>query len=424
MKRRMNRRVLGGLIAAVLVTSAVSAWACSVPVFRYALERWTSDTYHVIVFYRGELTEEQQRAVDALRPEGLAGEKFANVQVHAFDIDALDPANDEDAQLLALWEEEQKDTLPLMVAYYPFQSLARGSIWSGPPTMDAVERLLDSPVRRETARRILKGDTAVWVFLEGGDKQRDDEKFRVLEENLRRAEKTLKLPEIDEQDVADGLVTIDPAKLKVRFSAIRLSRDDPREEMFVNMLLLSEEGLTDAEFDGQPMAFPIFGRGRALYALVGDGIAEGTIFDGCAFLIGPCTCQVKAQNEHGVDMLTAVDWDGLIQPAVQIDQELPPLSGLGAFAMTKTTANGGGNVDGNGHVSGNGNGGDAAGPVKSSGDDDEQAATSPNRPETRADTPSTGSGSSSMMTTTLIVLALAVIGVVLGSIYLTRQPTA
>ncbi|TWW12353.1 hypothetical protein E3A20_01920, partial [Planctomyces bekefii] len=35
------------------------------------------------------------------------------------------------------------------------------------------------------------------------------------------------------------------------------------------------------------------GRGRVLYALVGDGIAEGTIAAACDFLTGPCSCQVK-----------------------------------------------------------------------------------------------------------------------------------
>jgi hypothetical protein len=375
-----------------------------VPVFRYALERWTADNYQIIIFHDGKLTDEQQAVVDDLVSD--ADKQSANVVVHSFVVNAIDPQKD--PGLIELWQAEQTETLPRMVAYYPPQSMARGSIWSGALTKEAVSRLLDSPVRREVARRILKGETAVWVFLEGGDKKLDDEKFEVLEKNLRQAERTLKLPEIEEQDIADGLVTIDPDQLKIKFSAIRLSRDNPQEEMFVQMLLRSEEGLLDEEFAGKPMAFPLFGRCRALYALVGDGIVEETILVACAFLIGPCTCQVKAQNEHGVDMLTSVDWDGLIEPAVEIDKELPPLSGLGAFVTANT--------------SGNGETGAANEPVAViSGN--EHNSVSAGGSELRAESSSGDGSSSSVVTTTLIVLGLGMIGVIFSSVLLTRKAT-
>ena len=47
-------RLLKTAVALVLV--AVVAEACSVPVFRYALERWQADPYEVFVFHRGPLT--------------------------------------------------------------------------------------------------------------------------------------------------------------------------------------------------------------------------------------------------------------------------------------------------------------------------------------------------------------------------------
>jgi len=253
---------------------------------------------------------------------------------------------------------------------------------------------------REAARRILKGETAVWIFIEGGDKKRDDEKFALLEKNLRKAERTLKLPEIEEKDVADGLVTIDPAELKLHFSTIRLSRDNPQEAFLIQMLLRSEEGLFDKEFAGQPMTFPLFGRCRSLYALVGDGIVEGTLLEACAFLIGPCTCEVKAQNEHGVDLLASVDWDGLIEPTVEIDKELPPLMGLGAFVAAP-----------NGE------------PASSKIVGEEKITAAPATPTTTSVTgnESIDTSSSGVSMATLLVIALGVIGVVGGSVFLTRK---
>ena len=44
---------------AVLLSAAIAA-ACNVPVFRYALERWQNDLYHVVVFHKGELAGEDK----------------------------------------------------------------------------------------------------------------------------------------------------------------------------------------------------------------------------------------------------------------------------------------------------------------------------------------------------------------------------
>jgi hypothetical protein len=86
---------------------------------------------------------------------------------------------------------------------------------------------------------------------------------------------------------------------------VTLDRDDPREQALLEMLLASE---TDLEHLDQPMAFPVIGRGRVLYALVGKGIFEDTIAIASRFVVGPCSCQVKDQNP-GFDLLMNVDWD-------------------------------------------------------------------------------------------------------------------
>ena len=78
------------------------------------------------------------------------------------------------------------------------------------------------------------------------------------------------------------------------------------------------------------MAFPIFGRGRALYALVGKGINNDTIDAAGTDLTGPCTCTIKEQNP-GIDMLMPVAWDELVERLPEADTPLPPLVGLTGF---------------------------------------------------------------------------------------------
>lgn len=326
----MKKKSIVFLVSMACLVTALPVWACSVPVFRYALERWQADPYEVVVFHRGSMTTEQQTLSDQLSEQGKAGKVHANLNLTTVDLDA-----DPDPRLLQIWEEQQEATLPWMVVKYPTQTRIPVDMFAGPLAEENVSKLLDSPLRREIARRLLTGDTAVWVLLESGDQQQDDAAFKLVEQQAKHLATVLKLPEIDEADLDE--VSIDPTALTLQFSTVRLSRENPDETMLVNMLLGSEEDLRDLE---GAMAFPVFGRGRVLYSLIGEGITEENLEQAGVDLTGPCTCTVKDQNP-GVDLVMAVDWDNLVDRQVEIDKELPPLSGLGGFAATEdSTADG------------------------------------------------------------------------------------
>ena len=101
-----------------------------------------------------------------------------------------------------------------------------------------------------------------------------------------------------------------------------------------------------AGFD-EPIAFPIFGRGRVLYGLIGEGIASDVIDEASLFLTGACSCEVKEQNP-GVDLLMSVDWDRLITTQYEIDRELPPLAGFVGMNERASMAAPEGNVEASG----------------------------------------------------------------------------
>jgi len=306
----------------VALLAAVATWACSVPVFRYALERWPADDYHAVVFHRGPLSPEQQAVVTRLSQEGLAGEKFANVETHLVDLD-----DDPSPEWLGLWLAQGSNALPWMAVMYPPVSSVPVALWTGPLESTPVEQLLDSPARQEIAKRLIQGQSAVWALLEVGDKAKDDAAEKLLQERLAHLQGVLQLPTLEQEDITSGLVSVSQEELQVGFSIVRLSRNDPAEAILARMLLGTEEDLKDLN---EPMAFPIFGRGRALYALVGRGINHETIDEACSFLIGACSCQVKELNP-GVDLLISADWDHLVQTAFNADRELPALTGLVGF---------------------------------------------------------------------------------------------
>src|SRR5690606_30723445 len=108
---------------------------------------------------------------------------------------------------------------------------------------------------------------------------------------------------------------------------------DAAEEVLLQMLLRCEPDLLPREGEEiRPMVFPIFGRARALYALVGGGIHPVPIERAAQFLTGPCSCQVKAENP-GVDLLLAARWDDLVTTDSLPDRPPPELVGLEGFVV-------------------------------------------------------------------------------------------
>jgi len=318
-----NRTRLTILIAWLpfLLLFTVSATACNVPVFRYALERWPADYYEVVVFHRGPLTGEDTAAVERLRNGSFDEVPFANYRVQTADLSAGAPP-----AMLELWETLDSPDLPCIAVRYPESMPMRRSIWTGRLSGDAVNALVDSPLRQEIARRIMDGESAVWVILESGDTTRDEKAVDFLESQLADIEETLTLP--GPVDGTYGLSAVDVMggpEVRVDFSVVRLSRDDPAESIFVAMLMHTEPDLF--EYESHPMAFPVYGRGRALFALVGDGITGRNIQMACEFITGACSCEVKALNP-GVDILIVADWERAILESWIQDADLPPLIGL------------------------------------------------------------------------------------------------
>ncbi len=296
-----------------VATSAAWVMGCSVPVFRYALERWAPDTFEATVFHRGGLDPAQRNAVR------LLATSHANLKVSVVDLETeKDPAR------LEIWAEQETEELPWLYVTYPPAHPVAVELAAGPLEEKLAQEIVGSSLRKGIADQLVAGETTVWVLLEEGDQSRDDAAWDLLSRELERLESTLELPTIEQEDIDAGLIAIDENELKISFSAVRLSRENTEDEMLVRMLLDTEEDLIDAE---GPMVFPVFGRGRVLYGLVGKGIAPDTIEAAAAYLVGSCSCQVKEDNP-GVDVLMAMNWDDLVESTMETDRELPELAGI------------------------------------------------------------------------------------------------
>ncbi len=298
--------------------------ACQVPVFRYALERWTVDTYELVIVPRtGGLTPEENSALDFLKEASGSMEVPLNLKIRI----------DESA--------ENNTKAATASLFYPgkIRGFETKPIWTGNLTNENAYRLVDSPLRRELAKRILKGESAIWLLIESGDKAKDDAAAAMLEKEMARAKKELKIPDgvVGQNELAAGAeapansdnILQSDVPLKIDFSMIRVNRLNQDEAIFLKMFLNLEDDLGD--WSKEPMAFPVFGRGRVLEPLIGRGITPDNILEHSGYLCGACSCEVKEQNP-GMDLLLAVNWDAAIDGSqVIIDKVLPPLEGTAAL---------------------------------------------------------------------------------------------
>lgn len=300
--------------------------ACKIPVFRYALERWPPDAYEVAILHRGPLSDSDNQLVEKLREAAQAETNPANVTVLTVDLDQQASAEGAGESLAKKYGHV---ALPHMVVHYPPLGPERWEAWSGLLGSNNVNRLIDSPLRRQIIERLLAGDSAVWVLIECGDAKQDDAAEETLRQELKRMEQTLELPPLELLEAEQEFQYDTAVELRIGFTLFRLRRDDPSEQAFLSMLLRSESDLMDFQ---EPIVIPIFGRGRTFFALVGRGIDAGNIEDSCRFICGDCSCQVKQQNP-GIDMLFAVNWDESVRGSAFRDVELPELTGVGGLEI-------------------------------------------------------------------------------------------
>lgn len=234
---------------------------CDIPVFQYALDFWSPGQYEVTVFY-----------------QGAPGEK-----------DAITLLEEAEAHANFLLRKKVVNAAPCMEVRLPSQQM----VYKTALTKNEAEKLLDSPARQRISHLILNGTSVAWVYIRSGDHTAGD----LLLPFLKELEKNFPLSD---------QVSLDPRELS--FSCVEVDPEDPKEAAFIQMLLGTEEDLPQY-LGKEPMAFPVFGRGRALYGLVGKGITRENVLEACQYLTGPCSCLVKELNP-GMDLLMRADWDG------------------------------------------------------------------------------------------------------------------
>jgi hypothetical protein len=289
-----------GLVLCAVCLTCPTLRACSVPVFRYALERWPAARYDLLIFHRGPLSSSDRDAVRRIESDAAR----ANVTVRPVELDAKI-----DGDLRAVWDREGKAAeVPRLVLRYPDSGPQIPSLWSGPLSAASIPPLIDSPARRAMFDRLTAGHAGAVLLLLSGNATADAAARAMLARELPRIAGQIELPPRTEE----GPQVQSVIPLRVSFPLVEVART-AEEDALVRILLGSEDGL--AETRG-PIAFPVFGRGRALCSLHGRDLEKpDELRRSLEFLCRACSCQVKELNP-GVDLLVAGNWELILDAEV------------------------------------------------------------------------------------------------------------
>jgi hypothetical protein len=180
------------------------ACACTIPVFRYALDRWEADKFHLVL---PASVAQDATMQDLLRPLRANGK--ANLDISS----SSDPAT----TVAELRSSRNSDQL----------------VWSGALDKNSLDALLESPVRQKIVEHILAGDSVVWIIADSGSPL-DTTKAEHIEKRLRFLEQVAALPVQDPND-PDSQLGPGPA-LKLKFTVLRIRMGDPSEQPLLRML--------------------------------------------------------------------------------------------------------------------------------------------------------------------------------------------
>ena len=162
-----------------------------------------------------------------------------------------------------------------------------------------IKDLISSPMREKIASELMSGKLCVMLYLQTGNKEKDDKGLKTLEESLG----------------ASPFGNI--------ISVFELNRNNKEENIFVSLLLNVEDDLKDIR---EPMLFGVFGRFKALEPLLGKGITVENINLMIDYFTAECSCLIK-DDLPGTDILFNGSWDNPVPALLNKIIDENPASG-------------------------------------------------------------------------------------------------
>jgi hypothetical protein len=235
----------------VIILSAFMSLACTTRVSEWVLLNTLPETYSLVYFHNGSLSETSKKQNDALKAS------YGQGNISISDIS----------------KEDIKQ--PYYALYYRKRLVAN---YSNPGELKTLTR---SPLREKIYKELMDGRLCVMVYLATDNKPKDDKGLQILKN------------------------TINSSPFRDIIAVYELSRNSADEAHFATLLLNVEDDLKNIN---EPMLFGIFGRFKALEPLLAGGISVENINYMIDYLTAECSCLIK-DDLPGTDILFSGNWE-------------------------------------------------------------------------------------------------------------------
>ncbi len=281
-----------------------TTFACSVPVFRYALEYWQPDPYQIILNYNPLQSNNFKKIVKEIN-------KHSNNRSFIVKKTKRSQANQG------------------IILKYPANTKIKNNIYEDSLTVENFEKIIKSPARQKLIDKITGGDSLVFLILEGDNHNQNNRISKTILKNISILENEIKLPH-ELSDIPKEDLSIYDTNIIFKLSMMRLSKTNSEEKVFINVLTKS---LPEKIYKkSEPIVFPIFARGRMIGAILEKDLNTETLRRLCEYIAGECSCEIKSRNP-GFDTFIPVGWNLEKMKSLISEVILPPLSGFSEFML-------------------------------------------------------------------------------------------
>jgi hypothetical protein len=261
---------ISGTCVLILLASAV-VYACTTKVSEWTILNLEPASYMLVYFNNGEIDAAAKQEHATLETS------LKDANIFLYNVNTGKFKNEQEKTFYAMTGRQNP---PFYALYYQDRLFAVYDKGAVPA------HLSTSKMRKTIAEYLKDGELCVLVHLETGHAAKDAPGKQAVQRYLSKS-------------ILKDIVPV-----------VSLSRTDPQERAFADLLLQTEYDLAGIQ---EPMLFGIFGRFRVLEPLVGQAITEENVEYLLQFFTMDCSCLVKYQMP-GIDMLCSDDWTG-IQPA-------------------------------------------------------------------------------------------------------------
>lgn len=316
--------LLGLMLAGSLMFQSTVAWACSTPVYQYAMYNWPPAPYYVFFFHEGPISEQDQNLHQLAEKLATDGRAVANLALYPVDLGKPEQYERLPETVRKSWEkyraEQEEKGQPVKSGYAVYTAWG-AELLIGQLDEATLKALVDSPARTSLGQLFQQGNAVVVLFMPGAD-QEENQRVEKLVQSMIDEVATGKLmgmaiytpleaysmyePTVDQSEPAEATESSEPQGAGIKVGLLRVARDDPQETWLLRALMAMDPELE--KMRDKPMVFFCYGRGRAMPPYVGEGITAENLAAEMEFLSGACSCMVKDANP-GVDLLIRWDWD-------------------------------------------------------------------------------------------------------------------